>query len=84
MLDTRPTVLPYSMQDLGQDFVLVQPGQGLVYPSIAYVRGLVAKAGTKQGGGANPVILDCEAWRSIDYTASKVDALLKGFQIKKL
>jgi hypothetical protein len=30
------------------EYVLIQPNQGIVFPSVTYVRNLITKAGTKQ------------------------------------
>jgi hypothetical protein len=34
-----------------KEYVLIQPNQGIVFPSVTYVRNLITKAGTKQVTG---------------------------------
>jgi len=49
---------------------LVQLDRSLVFPSVNYVRGVVNKAGMRQGQSRTPVAIDCSRVYTSDFTAA--------------
>ncbi|XP_045582275.2 sodium-independent sulfate anion transporter isoform X2 [Procambarus clarkii] len=52
-------------------YVVVEPTNGLFYPSVEYVRATVSKAGLTTGQGSLTVVVDCSHFTGIDFTAAK-------------
>merc|ERR1719391_1323790 len=64
-----------------QEYVYIAPDQGIVFPSVSYVRNRINKAGLRQGGPTVPVVIDCSKINHTDFTAAKgFKAMLADFQ----
>jgi len=63
-----------------QQYLYIAPDQGIVFPSVSYVRNLINKAGVKQASDCIPVIIDCSNINTTDFTAAKgFKAMLSDF-----
>lgn len=62
----------YFQSSTGCEYVLVSPATGLSYISISYLKDIVYKAATVDGENVLPVIIDCNKFQSIDYSACVV------------
>jgi len=66
-----------------QEYLYIAPDQGVVFPSVSYVRNLINKAGIKQAGPNIPVVIDCSKINTTDFTAAKgFKAMLGDFNIR--
>merc|ERR1712001_418112 len=68
-----------------QDFTYlsVRPDQGIVFPSVNYIRNTITKAGVKQGQSIMPVVIDCSKISQTDFTAAEgFKAMLKDFSLR--
>jgi len=54
-----------------QEYLYIAPDQGIVFPSVSYVRNLINKAGIRQAGPSIPVVIDCGRINNTDFTAAK-------------
>jgi len=69
----RPGVVVEVKQVPGahQHYLSVRPDQGIVFPSVSYMRNLINKAAIKQGNSKMPVIIDCSHINQADFTAAE-------------
>jgi len=67
----------------GQEYLYIIPDQGIVFPSVSYVRNLINKAGVRQASDRIPVVIDCSKINSADFTAAKgFKAMLADFKAR--
>lgn len=67
-----------------QEYLYIAPDQGIVFPSVSYVRNLINKAGIRQAGPSIPVVIDCSRVNNTDFTAAKgFKAMLNDFDTRK-
>ncbi|KAK7065718.1 hypothetical protein SK128_028314, partial [Halocaridina rubra] len=52
-------------------YVVVEPQDGLLFPSVDHVRAQITKAGLRNAQGTVPVVVDCTHFTAVDYTAAK-------------
>ncbi|KAL7637612.1 UNVERIFIED_CONTAM: hypothetical protein RMT77_012341 [Armadillidium vulgare] len=52
-------------------FILVTPNNGMLYPNVMHIKGIILKAGLKEGNGTRPVVIDCSHIIDFDYTSCK-------------
>jgi len=81
----RPTVTVEVRQvpSTGNHYLYISPDQGVIFPSVSYLRTLISKAGVAQGNSSMPVILDCCHVHQTDFTAAKgFKAMLDDFQAR--
>jgi len=79
----RPTVMVEVRQvsSTGQQYLYISPDQGVIFPSVSYLRTLISKAGVSQGNSTMPVVIDCCHVHQTDFTAAKgFKAMLADFQ----
>eukprot|EP00090_Calanus_glacialis_P015453 TRINITY_DN24401_c0_g1_i1.p1 TRINITY_DN24401_c0_g1~~TRINITY_DN24401_c0_g1_i1.p1 ORF type:complete len:653 (-),score=122.04 TRINITY_DN24401_c0_g1_i1:57-2015(-) len=66
-----------------KNYLCITPNQGVVFPSVSYVRNLISKAGIKQDT-LMPVVIDCSHIYQVDYTAAKgFNAMLGDFSSRQ-
>jgi len=66
-----------------KNYLSITPNQGVMFPSVSYVRNLVSKAGIKQDT-LLPVVIDCSHIYQVDYTAAKgFKAMLGDFSSRQ-
>jgi len=66
-----------------QQYLLISPDQGIIFPSVSFIRTLISKAGIKQGRSNLPVVIDCTHINQTDFTAAKgFKAMLADFQAR--
>jgi len=81
----RPGVLVEVKQVPGarQHYLSIRPDQGIVFPSVSYIRNLVSKAAIKQGQSKMIVVIDCSHMSQADFTAAEgFHAMLSDFQAR--
>merc|ERR1712083_298149 len=67
----------------GLTYLSVKPDQGIVFPSVNYIRNTITKAGVKQGQSRMPVVIDCSKISQTDFTAAEgFKAMLKDFSLR--
>jgi len=79
----RPGVMVEIKQVPGahQHYLSIRPDQGIVFPSVSYIRNLISKAATKEGNSIMPVIIDCSHVSQTDFTAAEgFHAMLGDFK----
>ncbi|XP_068214134.1 sodium-independent sulfate anion transporter-like isoform X2 [Palaemon carinicauda] len=61
------------MKQDGEDvaYILVEPHDGLFFPSVDHVRAQVSKVGCGMAQSRIPVVIDCSHFTGVDYTAAK-------------
>merc|ERR1712083_624291 len=65
----------------GLTYLSVKPDQGIVFPSVNYIRETWAKAGVRQS--SLPVVIDCSKISQTDFTAAEgFKAMLKDFSLR--
>eukprot|EP00092_Neocalanus_flemingeri_P034435 GFUD01037444.1.p1 GENE.GFUD01037444.1~~GFUD01037444.1.p1 ORF type:complete len:657 (+),score=135.37 GFUD01037444.1:71-2041(+) len=68
-------------------YLCITPNQGVVFPSVSYVRNLISKAGVRQGQPQDtllPVVINCSHIYQVDYTAAKgFNAMLGDFSSRQ-
>lgn len=81
----RPGVVVEVKQVPGarQHYLSIRPDQGIVFPSVSYIRNLVSKAAIKQGQSKMIVVLDCSHMSQADFTAAEgFHAMLSDFKAR--
>jgi len=79
----RPKVEVEIRQVAGEEYLRVAPDQGIVFPSVSFIRNLVNKAGSKHGNSRMPVVIDCEHISKADFTAaSSFKAMMEDFEAR--
>ena len=64
-----------------QHYLSIRPDQGIVFPSVSYIRNLVSKAAIKQGQSKMMVVIDCSHMSQADFTAAEgFHAMLDDFK----
>lgn len=64
-----------------QHFLSIRPDQGIVFPSVSYIRNLINKAAVKQGNSKMIVVVDCSHISQTDFTAAEgFQAMLADFK----
>jgi len=64
-----------------QQYLYISPDQGVIFPSVSYLRTLISKAGVSQGNSSMPVVIDCSHVNKTDFTAAEgFKAMLADFQ----
>jgi len=77
----RVQVEVVNTQDL--TYLSVKPDQGIVFPSVNYIRDTITKAGLKQGQSRMPVVIDCSKISQTDFTAAEgFKAMLTDFSLR--
>jgi len=67
----------------GQQYLHISPDQGIIFPSVSYLRAFISKAGVSKGNSSMPVIIDCCHINKTDFTAAKgFKAMLADFQTR--
>jgi len=73
-------VLIKKVPGTNQEYLYIAPDQGIVFPSVTYIRALINKAGLRQAGPSIPVVIDCSQINVTDFTAAKgFKAMLSDF-----
>lgn len=66
-----------------KSYLSITPNQGVVFPSVSYVRNLISKSGARQDT-LLPVVIDCSHIYQVDYTAAKgFNAMLEDFSSRQ-
>jgi hypothetical protein len=66
-----------------QHYLSIRPDQGIVFPSVSYIRNLISKAAVKQGKSKMIVVIDCSHMSQADFTAAdSFRAMLADFQAR--
>jgi len=79
----RPGVVVAVKQVPGarQHYLSIRPDQGIVFPSVSYIRNLISKAAIKQGQSKMMVVIDCSHMSQADFTAAEgFHAMLSDFK----
>lgn len=79
----RPGVVVEVKQVPGahQHYVSIRPDQGIVFPSVSYMRNLISKAAINEGNSKMPVVIDCSHISQTDFTAAEgFDAMISDFK----
>ncbi|XP_012256607.2 sodium-independent sulfate anion transporter-like [Athalia rosae] len=67
----------------GEKYILISPDIGLFYPMIGYLRTKINEVATNEGRNVLPIVLDCDSFKGIDYTAVQgIDAITQDFEKK--
>jgi len=67
----RPKVQVEIREIPGLTYLCIRPDQGVVFPSVNYIRNTINKAGIKEGQATLPVIIDCTQMNQSDFTAAE-------------
>ncbi|XP_023344261.1 sodium-independent sulfate anion transporter [Eurytemora carolleeae] len=59
------------IEGVDQEYLYICPDQGIIFPSVTYVRNLINKAALKQAGPEIPVVIDCSKINNVDFTAAE-------------
>jgi len=79
----RPKVQVEVVNTQGLTYLSVKPDQGIVFPSVNYIRNTITKAGVKEGQSRMPVVIDCSKISQTDFTAAEgFKAMLKDFSLR--
>lgn len=79
----KVTVEVKQFENSGQQYLYISPDQGIIFPSVSYLRTFISKAGVQQGNSQMPVIIDCCHINQTDFTAAKgFKAMLSDFQAR--
>jgi len=79
----RPRVQVEVVNTQGFTYLSVKPDQGIVFPSVNYIRNTITKAGVKEGQSRMPVVIDCSKISQTDFTAAEgFKAMLKDFSLR--
>lgn len=63
--------------NLEYKYLLIQPDVGLFFPAVDFVANKISEIADERGDdGEIPLVLDCQRFRGIDYTAVKVRCTL--------
>ena len=66
---------------LDQHYICVTPDQGIVFPSVTYMRNLISKAAVKQGSSKMAVVINCTHVSHTDFTAAEsFHAMIEDFK----
>merc|ERR1712066_374367 len=77
----RPRVQVEVVNTQGFTYLSVKPDQGIVFPSVNYIRNTITKAGVRQS--SLPVVIDCSKISQTDFTAAEgFKAMLKDFSLR--
>ena len=64
-----------------QHYICVTPDQGIVFPSVTYMRNLISKAAVKQGSSTMAVVINCMHVSHTDFTAAEsFHAMIEDFK----
>ncbi|XP_046483302.1 sodium-independent sulfate anion transporter isoform X2 [Neodiprion pinetum] len=67
----------------GDKYILIKPDIGLYYPAVDFLRNNANQAAVKEGKNILPIVLDCDGFKSIDYTGMKcIEAMINEFEKK--
>mgnify|MGYP002049099727 FL=1 len=66
---------------MDQHYICVTPDQGIVFPSVTYMRNLISKAAVKQGSSTMAVVINCMHVSHTDFTAAEsFHAMIEDFK----
>jgi len=64
-----------------QHYICITPNQGIVFPSVSYIRNLISKAAMKQGSSRMAVVINCMHISHTDFTAAEsFHAMVEDFK----
>jgi len=64
-----------------QHYICITPDQGIVFPSVTYMRNLISKAAMKQGNSKMAVVINCMHVSHTDFTAAEsFHAMIEDFK----
>lgn len=72
--------------EAGVEYLMITPDRCLMFPSVDYVRRLVTKCASGEGGGEGlvPVVIECTHIYSADYTAAtSIEQLTADFHARR-
>ncbi|XP_024946996.1 sodium-independent sulfate anion transporter isoform X2 [Cephus cinctus] len=83
-LSARPSIqVTQCKSELGYKYLLIKPDIGLFYPAVDFLCTQVMIAAKTEGRDKLPIVIDCDRFKGIDYTAAKgFERLLKDFSGK--
>ncbi|XP_058797830.1 sodium-independent sulfate anion transporter-like [Phymastichus coffea] len=85
-LSARPAIkVTECMTNLEHKYLLIQPDVGLFFPAVDFLVNKISEvADERADDGKVPLVLDCQRFRGIDYTAVKgLEKLAKDFRDKE-
>ena len=66
---------------MDQHYICITPDQGIVFPSVTYMRNLISKAAMKQGNSKMAVVINCMHVSHTDFTAAEsFHAMIEDFK----
>jgi len=79
----RPKVAVEVVCTHGLTYLSIKPDQGIVFPSVNYIRTTITKAGVREGQSTMPVVIDCSKMSQTDFTAAEgFKSMLKDFSLR--
>eukprot|EP00092_Neocalanus_flemingeri_P010828 GFUD01011660.1.p1 GENE.GFUD01011660.1~~GFUD01011660.1.p1 ORF type:complete len:675 (+),score=113.89 GFUD01011660.1:76-2100(+) len=79
----KVTVEVKQVDNSPQQYLLISPDQGIIFPSVSFIRSLISKAGVSQGNSELPVVIDCSHINQTDFTAAEgFKAMLADFKAR--
>jgi len=80
----RPKVQVEVVERRGLTFLSIRPDQGVVFPSVNYIREVISRAGVREGQSTLPVVIDCSQMNQTDFTAAEgFKAMLGDFSARR-
>ena len=71
----------FQVPGVDQHYICVTPDQGIVFPSVTYMRNLISKAAVKQGSSTMAVVINCMHVSHTDFTAAEsFHAMIEDFK----
>ncbi|XP_023314418.1 sodium-independent sulfate anion transporter-like isoform X1 [Trichogramma pretiosum] len=74
-------IYPLISANLEHKYLLVQPDVGLFFPAVDFLSQKMVEIAEERAPGNMPLVLDCQRFRGVDYTAVKgLEKLAKDFE----
>ena len=71
----------FQVPGVDQHYICITPDQGIVFPSVTYMRNLISKAAMKQGNSKMAVVINCMHVSHTDFTAAEsFHAMIEDFK----
>ncbi|XP_071444272.1 sodium-independent sulfate anion transporter-like [Hetaerina americana] len=68
----------------GREYLMITPDTGSYFPAIEYIRSEVSRIGVSEGRGVQPLVINCEHFKGMDYSAAMgFTAVLKEFRSRQ-
>ncbi|XP_008201868.1 sodium-independent sulfate anion transporter [Nasonia vitripennis] len=85
-LSARPSIVDTECTaNMEHKYLLIRPDVGLFFPAVDFLANKITDIADDRAGPSIPVVLDCQRFRGIDYTAVKgLEKLIKDFKEKDL